>query len=116
MKWTSAKFAHAGGVCVLVCGEGREIGGNADDLGKQSCLGQLTWHSLARVMLSGDDHVPPFHSVLPDLLTCLVGNHRLLGDFQPLTGPIPSSKSIWTRWMITRRRASVNPAARYCWG
>ena len=47
-------------MCVLVCGHRREIGGNVDYLGKQSCRGLLTWHSLARVMLSGDDHSSSF--------------------------------------------------------
>lgn len=79
----------------------------------EACLPGTVWPELRFL---GMITVPPFHSVLPDLLTCLVGNHHLLGDFQPLTGPIPSSKSIWTRWTISRRRASVNPAARYCWG
>lgn len=60
----------------------------------EACLPGTVWPELCFL---GMITVPPFHSVLPDHLTYVVGNHRLLGDFQPLTGPIPSSKSIWTR-------------------
>ena len=37
------------------------------------------------------------------------------GDFQPLTGPIPSSKSVWIGQMSTRRKARVSPAVQCCW-
>lgn len=98
------------GMCLLVCGRGRR----ACSPSCKENSPRPTYRQLRVLWGDQGSSLVFFPSSLSPTGETMV-SWRPPGNLQPLTGPIPSSKSIWMRWMTARRGVSANPAAQCCW-